>query len=186
MKKLFTLLALSLVMVACNKEDADIIMFDWDEVIAEMNVTELSAMDVLKSLQDNECWDDEISYSYFSKDGEIVEFEIGGGNSSSGVKTTIRFVDDLMYSYYSVTPVSGRLEYEVKESDESIKFLSEGVEDFEWKIIAYDENKLLIETYNIAEKEGNINLGEYLYSKSILIRKVDNTKWWEKVIQDEE
>ena len=61
MKKLFMILALSLVMVACDKEEENELSY-WDKVTSEIGETKLSVTDVLKSLRDNEYWDTKIQY----------------------------------------------------------------------------------------------------------------------------
>ena len=96
MKKLFTLLALSLVMVACNKEEDNELSY-WDKVLSEMGETKLSALDVLQSLRDNEEWEIKTQYSYFLRDGKVVE-EItrGDGIFVVGGNTATRFADDKM------------------------------------------------------------------------------------------
>ena len=65
------MVALSLVMVACNKDENELSY--WDKVLNEMGETELSAIDVLESLRENEHWEITTEYKYFLRDGKVVE-----------------------------------------------------------------------------------------------------------------
>lgn len=183
MKKLFTLLALSLVMVACNKEEDNELSY-WDKVLSEMGETKLSAIDVLKSLRDNEYWDYETIYVYYQKDGKIIEeIVLGEGVLASGNPTALRFAEDKMYAYTWVSPASiGYILYDIEKTDEGIKYyLNENGEEWnEWKIIGYDDNQILYETCPLRKQEPTPHKGEYLYSKILKVRKVDDDKWWEK------
>ena len=179
MKKLFMMVALSLVMVACDKEEENELSY-WDKVTSEIGETKLSVTDVLKSLRDNEYWDTKIQYDYYSKDGKVVEnIVIGEGVLASGNPTAMRFADDKMYSYYSAGPADkGCIVYDVEETTDGIIFSEEGYDSSKWKVIAYDENQVLVESYPLIKQQPTAK-GEYLYSKVLKVRKVDNTKWWE-------
>ncbi|MBR4995858.1 MAG: hypothetical protein IKY82_07335 [Alistipes sp.] len=182
MKKLFTLLALSLVMIACNKEEENEQLTGWDKIIADMTRTDKSASEVLNSLQENEYWYQNAESYFFLKEGEVIEdiFQ-PEGELIVGGSTTMRFVDNTVY--YVGMGGDGWIynNYDAKIiSDNNIKFSFNGKEVFEWKIIAYDENKLLIENYPLLSSENHPINGEYLYSKTMYIRKKDDGKFWEK------
>lgn len=182
MKKLLMMLALSLVMVACNKDEENELSY-WDKVLNEMGETKLSAIDVLKSLRDNEYWDYETIYEYYQKDGKIIEkIVLGEGVLASGNPTALRFADNKMYSYYKTGPNYIRYYVsDVEETDEGIKYYDEnGEASGEWKIIGYDDNQIVYESYPITKKEPT-DKGEYLYSKVLKVRKVDDSKWWEEI-----
>jgi hypothetical protein len=181
MKKLFTLLALSLVMVACNKEEDNELSY-WDKVLSEMGETKLSALDVLQSLRDNEEWEIKTQYSYFLRDGKVVE-EItrGDGIFVVGGNTATRFADDKMYAYSWSDPFTkGYSVYDIEKTDEGFKYYDEYGALGEWKIIGYDDNQILYEGYPLTEQEP-APLGVYLYSKVLRVRKVNDSKWWEEL-----
>ena len=68
--------------------------------------------------------------------------------------------------------------YLVLNGDNHIKFYFEGKEVFEWKIVAHDNDKIIIDTY-YKEQQSNEKYGEFLYSRQLFIRKIDETKCWE-------
>ena len=183
MKRLLTLLVLSLVTVACNKENDNIVLYDWDKIVSEMNLTELSVNEVLESLQQNEYWSEVVRYHYFFKDGKIEEKTLkdeeqelldGGGSYS-----VLRFAENSMYSYeYTIGTSPYCVEYKINNTDNGFIASIQDVKVSEWKIVAYDENQVLVEIYPIFKQEPSGN-GEFLYSKVLIVRKSDNTKWWE-------
>ncbi len=181
MKKLFTLLALSLVMVACDKEkEEDLSDSYWDKVMSEMTRTDTPAVDILNSLGDNEFWYQNASSSFYKKDGEVKEYVhqpegeliIGG--------SIMRFVDNTLY-YYGIgnaDVVCSKYEAEIVDEN-NITLYYKDKEVSKWKIIAYDNDKILIEQYSMnSPQEVYKERGEYLYHKFLYIRKVDDSKWW--------
>ena len=182
MKKLLMMFALSLVMVACNKEEENELSY-WDKVLSEMGETKLSITDVLQSLRENEYWDKKTRYAYFSRDGKVVEeITLGEGVLVSGNPTAMRFADNKLYGYSWVDPIhNGYFIYDIEKTDEGLKFYDENGEAlFEWKIIGYDDNQILLETYPLTKQEP-APLGVYLYAKELIVRKVDDSKWWEEL-----
>lgn len=176
------MVALSLVMVACNKDENELSY--WDKVLNEMGETKLSAYEVLQSLRENECWETKSLSAYYQKDGKIIEkIVLGEGVLASGNPTALRFADDKMYEYIDAGPDHMRcFVWDVEETVEGIKYYDEGVLFGDWRIIGYDDNQILYESYPITKKEPT-DKGEYLYSKVLKVRTVDDTKWWEKVEQ---
>ena len=183
MKKILSVLMLSLVMMACNK-DEDSTMFDWDKIVAEMKATELSVNDVLESLQQNEYWYEVVRYHYFLKDGKVVEktltdneqeLLVGGGSYN-----VLRFAENSMYSYERMigTPPY-YIEYNLDIAGNNFTTSVQDIKVNEWKIIAYDESKVLVEIYPIFKQQPSGN-GEFLYSKILISRKSDDSRWWEK------
>ncbi|MBQ4532746.1 MAG: hypothetical protein IJA24_05875 [Alistipes sp.] len=75
MKKLFTLLALSFVMVAYDKDEYrdNRELSYWDKVASEMTRTKMSAAEVLNSLQDNEFWYKNASSNFFCKKSQNLQ-----------------------------------------------------------------------------------------------------------------
>lgn len=180
MKKLFMMVALSLVMVACNKDENELSY--WDKVLNEMGETKLSAIDVLESLRENEHWEITTEYKYFLRDGKVVEeMTSGEGLFVTANPTALRFADNKMYSYYMTGPDHIRYYVsDVEETDEGIKYYDEnGEARGEWKIIGYDDNKILYEGHPLTKQEPAPK-GEYLYSRTLRERKVDDSKWWEE------
>ena len=181
MKKLFMMVTLSLVMVACNKDEDNEIneLSYWDKVASEMTRTDMSAAEVLSSLQENEFWYQNAESSFYKKDGEVKEYVhqpegeliIGG--------SIMRFVDNTLY-YYGIgnaDVVCSKYEAEIVDEN-NITFYYKDKEVSKWKISAYDNDKIIIETYFNSPQQAYKERGELLYIKNLYIRKVDDTKWW--------
>lgn len=181
MKELFMMLALSLVMAACDKDEYrdNRELSYWDKVASEMTRTDMSAAEVLSSLQENEFWYQNAESSFYKKDGEVKEYVhqpegeliIGG--------SIMRFVDNTLY-YYGIgnaDVVCSKYEAEIVDKN-NIQFYFEGKEVFKWKISAYDNDKIIIETYFNSPQQAYKERGELLYIKNLYIRKVDDSKWW--------
>ena len=74
MKKLFTLLALSLVMMACNKEEENEQLIGWDKIVADVEQTNQSLEEVFTSLGENELWViNNLTLFFEDKNGNKVE-----------------------------------------------------------------------------------------------------------------
>ena len=186
MKKLFTLLALSLVMVACDKgKEEDLSDSYWDKVMSEMTRTDTPAVDILNSLGDNEFWYKNASSNFFLKEGEEIEVVHQPEGALMVGDYFMRFIDNAVY-FIGMNPmptngvgwVYNKYDAEIS-GDNHIKFYFEGKEVFEWKIVAHDNDKIIIDTY-YKEQQSNEKYGEFLYSRQLFIRKVDETKCWEK------
>lgn len=191
MKKLFMMVALSLIMVACNKDEENELSY-WDKVLNEMGETKLSAYDVLQSLRENECWDIVTQYDYIEDQttGDISErvvFENGMLVKMAGVSPqTYRFNEDICSQYDYITAVNPfyvmRVDYVVEHEDNMNFVLSyKGKDEYRWEIIAYDENRVLVEIHHLNSQI--INGKKFLYNKILFAREVDESKWWEKVEQ---
>ena len=189
MKKLFMMVALSLVMVACNKDENELSY--WDKVLNEMGETKLSAIDVLQSLRENECWDIVTQYDYREDQttGEIsetVSYENGAAKMAGASPLTYRFNEDICSRYDYITAVNPfyvmRVNYVVEHEDNMNFVLSyKGKDEYRWEIIAYDENRVLVEIHHLNSQI--INGKKFLYNKILFAREVDESKWWEKVEQ---
>lgn len=186
MKNLLLMLALSLVMVACDKEkEEDLSDSYWDKVMSEMTRTDTPAVDILKSLEDNEFWYKNASSNFFLKDGEEIEVVHQPEGALMIGDYFMRFVDNAVY-FIGMNPmptngvgwVYNNYDAEIV-GDNHIKFYFEGKEVFEWKVVAHDNDKIIIDTY-YKEQQSNEKYGEFLYSRQLFIRKVDETKCWEK------
>ena len=184
MKKLFMMVALSLIMVACNKEEGEQLT-GWDKIIADVEPVEMSVLDVLHSLNENEAWECRSAYAYILNEttGEVEEhiyvedyfYHIYGATMA-----TIRFVDNVEYKFYkpaSFTGITGpyAMIFDVSMEDEDTIKLVAGDDISRYNIIAYDENQIIFDEY--FEKNEGIKC---LYKKMWYERKVDDTKWWEK------
>ena len=185
MKKLFMMLALSLVMVACDKEkEEDLSDSYWDKVMSEMTRTDTPAVDILNSLGDDEFWYKNASSNFFLKDGEKIEVVHQPEGALMIGDYFMRYIDNAVY-FIGMNPmptngvgwVYNKYDAEIS-GDNHIKFYFEGKEVFEWKIIAHDNDKIIIDTY-YKEQQSNEKYGEFLYSRQLFIRKVDETKCWE-------
>ncbi len=183
MKKLFMMVALSLVMVACNKDEDNEIneLSYWDKVASEMTRTDMSAAEVLSSLQENELWYQNAESSFYKKDGEVKEYVHQPEGELIVGGSIMRFVDNTLYYYGIGNADVVCSKYDAKIVDENnITFYYKDKEVSKWKIIAYDNDKILIEQYSMnSPQEVYKERGEYLYHKFLYIRKVDDSKWWE-------
>lgn len=182
MKNLLLMLALSLTMIACDKEEENINMFDWDNIATEMQETELSAMDVLKSLQDNEYWGENIVYYYFEKDDKIVEsLKLGNGLELESGITIYRFADDFIHIYENIAP---NMKYiwslSIKEDNGLYSCYYKEKLHFEFKVVAYDEKQILIEMNYPEEFRFSTEEGKFLSKKMLIKRQASDSKWWEK------
>ena len=76
MKNLLLMLALTLVMVAYDKDEYrdNRELSYWDKVASEMTRTEMSAAEVLNSLQDNEFWYQNAESSFYKQGEEVREY----------------------------------------------------------------------------------------------------------------
>ena len=180
MKKLFMLVALSLAMVACNKDKEKDLSY-WDKVIEEMSETKLSARDVLASLRENEYWNIITDYHYVDNNGQVEEIDYSGPMPGDG-RTTYRFNKDIctLYSlhnslgYYQLYCV----DYTIKGDDLNFVCSLDGKDLYKWGIIAYDENQVLVEIHNLDVQKIE-SQKPLLYRKLLLGRKIDDSKWWE-------
>ena len=182
MKELFMMLALSLVMTAYDKDEYrdNRKLSYWDKVASEMTRTDMSAAEVLSSLQENELWYQNAESSFYKKDGEVKEYVHQPEGELIVGGSIMRFVDNTLY-YYGIgnaDVVCSKYEAEIVDEN-NITFYYKDKEVSKWKISAYDNDKIIIETYFNSPQQAYKERGELLYIKNLYIRKVDDTKWWE-------
>ncbi|MBR4994676.1 MAG: hypothetical protein IKY82_01305 [Alistipes sp.] len=196
MKRLVTLLALSLVMIACNKEEENEQLTGWDKIVAEVGQTNKSAIEVLKSLTDDEVWVIENYSSFFVDDDKnIVEEDYSGETYyGGGGANKYRIADDetmLLYHHDFGTKLGELYYYETLGleilSKDCLKLTysyyprEEDIFHIDiWKVLAYDENQIVIE---LTYEKVPIYLGEpdpeydnFLYSKIRLVRQIPADK----------
>ncbi len=186
MKELFMMLVLSLVMAACNKEEKeDLSDSYWDKVMSEMTRIDTPAVEILNSLGDDEFWYKNASSNFFNKNGKEIEVVHQPEGALMVGDSFMRFVDNTVY-FISMNPMPTNgvgwvyVDYDAEiVGDNHIKFYVEGKEVFEWKIIAHDNDKIVINTYYKGQQQPDEKYGEFLYSRKLFIRKVDETKCWE-------
>ena len=187
MKNLLLMLALSLVMVAYDKDEYrdNRELSYWDKVASEMTRTEMSAAEVLNSLQDNEFWYQNAESSFYKQGEEVREYVHQPEGKLLVGGSIMRFVDNTVY-FISMNPMPTNgvgwvyVDYDAEiVGDNHIKFYVEGKEVFEWKIIAHDNDKIVINTYYKGQQQPDKKYGEFLYSRKLFIRKTDETKCWE-------
>lgn len=186
MKNLFMMLVLSLVMAACNKEEKeDLSDSYWDKVMSEMTRIDTPAVEILNSLGDDEFWYKNASSNFFLKDGEEIEVVHQPEGALMIGDSFMRFIDNTVY-FISMNPMPTNgvgwvyVDYDAEiVGDNHIKFYVEGKEVFEWKIIAHDNDKIVIDTYYKGQQQPDKKYGEFLYSRQLFIRKTDETKCWE-------
>lgn len=186
MKNLLLMLALSLVMTAYDKDEYrdNRELSYWDKVASEMTRTNMSAAEVLNSLQDNEFWYQNASSSFYKRGEKVREYVHQPEGKLLVGGSIMRFVDNTVY-FISMNPMPTNgvgwvyVDYDAEiVGDNHIKFYFEGKEVFEWKIIAHDNDKIVINTYYKGQQPDK-KYGEFLYSRKLFIRKTDETKCWE-------
>ena len=186
MKNLLLMLALSLVMVAYDKDEYrdNRELSYWDKVASEMTRTKMSAAEVLNSLQDNEFWYQNASSNFYKQGKKVREYVHQPEGKLLLGGSIMRFVDNTVY-FISMNPMPTNgvgwvyVDYDAEiVGDNHIKFYVEGKEVFEWKIIAHDNDKIVINTYYKGQQPDK-KYGEFLYSRKLFIRKTDETKCWE-------
>ena len=177
--------ALSLVMVACNKEEETEQLTGWDMIIAGVESVDVAVLDVLHSLGENEVWQCRSAYAYILNEttGEVEEHIYVKDYFSylyGATMPTLRYADNQELRYWKPASFTGETDpyaivYDVSMEDDAIKLVS--CDDVsKYKIVAYDENQIIFEEY-VASEEGT----KWLYKKMWYERKVDDSKWWEKV-----
>ena len=181
MKNLLLMLALSLVMVAYDKDEYrdNRELSYWDKVASEMTRTKMSAAEVLNSLQDNEFWYQNASSNFYKQGKKVREYVHQPEGKLLVGGSIMRFVDNTLY-YYGIgnaDVVCSKYEAEIVDKN-NIQFYFEGKEVFKWKISAYDNDKIIIETYSNSPQRTDKVRGKWLYGKKLYIRKVDDSKWW--------
>lgn len=197
MKKLFMVVALSLVMVACNKDENEQLT-GWDKIVAELGETELSVMDVMCSLRDNELWKCHTAIDYICerKTGniqEVVLYQNFENEMYGGSLPYLRYSKDFRFCYYKYTvnpdpngafylPIPRVQAKEIFESEDRI--INVGPKDgpYSWiEIIAYDENNIIYDEWNYNAEILHGNANTYHPGKRFWYQRVvDDTKWWEK------
>lgn len=190
MKKLLMMLALSLVMVVCDKEyseSKDLLTSYRNKVISEMTRTDTPAVDVLNSLKDSEYWYQNASSNFYNKAGEEIEVVLQPEGALMIGGSKMRFVDNALY-FIGMSPkptkeagwVYDKYDAEIV-GDNHIKFYFEEKEVFGWIVIAHDNDEIVIYTY-YKKSQINKKYGEFLYSRRLYIRKTDDSKCWENAI----
>ena len=187
MRNLFMMLVLPLVMAACNKEEKeDLSDSYWDKVMSEMTRIDTPAVEILNSLGDDEFLYKNASSNFFNKNGKEIEVVHQPEGALMIGDSFMRFIDNTVY-FIGMNPMPTNgvgwvyVDYDAEiVGDNHIKFYFEGKEVFEWKIIAHDNDKIIIDTYYKGQQQPDEKYGEFLYSRQLFIRKVDETKCWEK------
>ena len=186
MRNLFMMLVLPLVMAACNKEEKeDLSDSYWDKVMSEMTRIDTPAVEILNSLGDDEFLYKNASSNFFNKNGKEIEVVHQPEGALMIGDSFMRFIDNTVY-FIGMNPMPTNgvgwvyVDYDAKiVGDNHIKFYFEGKEVFEWKIIAHDNDKIIIDTYYKGQQQPDKKYGEFLYSRKLFIRKTDETKCWE-------
>ena len=101
MKNLLLMLALSFVMVAYDKDEYrdNRELSYWDKVASEMTRTEMSAAEVLNSLQDNEFWYQNAESSFYKRGEKVREYVHQPEGKLLVGGSIMRFVDNTLYYY---------------------------------------------------------------------------------------
>lgn len=210
MKKLFLMVALSLVMVACNKEEDNEQLIGWDKIMSEVGKTDKSAVEVLYSLTEDEIW---YPYNWLSysedKDGNIIEtkyvedgsIKYYGGGSILGYRMTN---DGGVQEFnFSVVPTLGPVYYyeyndvDIEGDNLKITYSYPSVDEIKsialWETLAYDKDQILIKSsYEYLEPlyfpNGEIYTSDKkeLYNLIQLVRYTPTNQDWKDAITEKE
>lgn len=189
MKRLFVIVALSMAVVACNKEEDNDQLAGWDKIIAGVEPVEMSVLDVLHSLNEDEVWQCRSACDYILNEatGEVEEhiyLEDFFSHLYGASMPTLRYVNNEEIRFYKPYPFTsetgprGEVLSVSMEDDDTIK-LETGDYISRYNIIAYDKNQIIFEEY-IEENEGT----KWLYKRMWYVRYVDDTKWWKNAVPD--
>lgn len=202
MKKIIPILSLIL-LVGCYSDSDIEVPSMWDEIEMKMEETDLSALDVLKSA---DYWVTTKMYLYSLPNGEGEEWcledvdlgiPISGGTPA--IEGTVVTYDNIWrdcycahsYSLYEhscdhVMPRHHK-DLELEVSDGIITAIKSDGKTYSFKVVAYDENSVLIEStlwgYDDwgRDSEGNRVLEQsYPYGRYLFERQVAETPDWEK------
>lgn len=192
MKKFVSMFTLIL-LVGCNQDNnvVDIeIPSMWDEIEMKMEATDLSALEVLKSA---DYWQATKMYYYTLPNGEgeehclhDVELGIFASGGTPYVEGRAVTSDNVWREYYSAHAYKlygvddcehilprHHIDWELEISDGTITAIKKDGKTYSFKVIAYDEKSVLIES----NYWGSINRP---YGRFLLERQVAESPDWEK------
>lgn len=210
MKRIFTILTFSFVLLACNKEEETEQLIGWDKIVAEVGQTDKSAVEVLHSLTENELWVAHNVWGYSEdKDGNIIELKVIENGKTElfpgpDYKYRMQNNDTMLHYYHSTETKLGAVyytrPYEVQIDGNNIRLTAYHYSVDKiwyskcWEILAYDENQIIIKSTNVYQEpmydyKGNIITSDetYLYSLIQLVR-YDNFadgKWKDAITEEE-
>ncbi len=180
MKKiLFAIAVLTFGSIGCNRADESLLPA-WRNIAVKLQDTNLSAIDVIKSA---DMWQATMQYCYTEKGakGDMVEaFDCESKNNYLlGVLPHTFSVDDDLYlsyshstSYVNMPGVIIEYDFTIVDNLEYVLHHKFSNKEYSFKIIAYDENSLVVETdiegysksINFDPQSGKHEIKEYPYS----------------------
>lgn len=196
-----------IILVGCN-QDSDVVDIEvpsmWDEIEMKMEKTDLSALDVLKSA---DYWVSTKRYHYTQPNGEgeercskDVELGIYPSGGTPAIEGTVVTSDNIWKECYSahsyglydlccdhVLPRHHK-DLELEVSDGTITAIKRDGKTYSFKVIAYDENSVLIEStlwetklFGPLDSEGKPTIKKvYPYGRFLFERQVAESPDWEK------
>ena len=180
MKKLSALLLAICLFTSCQKYNL------WDEEGYKFKHTNLSALEVLTSA---ELWSDNYLERYFftEPDGKGEQFkpdpELGQIPSGGQLSIILSATADKLRFYYSDSAMPPfykyYVEYDIVEVDKNrIVYANDAGETLSWKIVKYDEDKILIESDRMGYHFADTG---YPYCRTILHKRTPADENWEEV-----
>ena len=201
MKKIFVLMLALMSFVGCYSDSDIEVPSMWDKIIMEMVTPELSALDVLIS---GDVWHSTKEYCYTLPNAEgeeklIVDYELGSGVTQKGCEkikifpnNTLREYDE-SYSYRLYDQCCDHVlpdhykEMKLEVSDGTITAIKRDGRTYSFKVIAYDENSVLIEStlwgsndYGTGPDGKAVPEKPYPYGRFLFERQEAESPDWEK------
>lgn len=179
MKKLSALLLAICLFASCQKYNL------WDEEGYKFKHTNLSAMEVLTSAQ---LWSDNYLERYFftEPDGKGEQFkpdpELGQIPTGGQLNVIFSVSDDKLRFYYTDSGSIPFLKYYdecpiVEVDKDRIVYTNRVGEELSWKIVKYDEDKILIESDRMGY---HFTDTDYPYCRTILHKRTPEDENWEQ------
>lgn len=175
MKKIIFVLLIGLLM-SCNNDDLGFENM-WEDIKNEMGETDLTVMEVLSSISSTEVWMPSVICYYTEPDMQGEMCEVGNEQYERGERPSYYTFSRDMVTRYVGTLIPYPCYYIqnafTKVDDNTYTFGNDG--EYYWKIISYDETKLLIEGNTHSAFLGGIDYG---YSTIVLERGTPSNPDW--------
>lgn len=187
MRKYFIAMISIFAFVCCNKENGkeDI----WEDIFLSVRKTEMSAMEVMSSA---DFWKEVRTHHYTEPSGKGEEYiSYAEGKLIDGhTLKIIAIKDSKFFNYVSNTAITTPYYYSssMNKLGEDLYSIDKDSKSYYFKILAYDETNLIIETDYFSLSKSNPN-GEKSYPYSIVHFKrqfAESPNWADKYISYEE
>ena len=162
--------------MSCNNDDLGFENM-WEDIKTEMGETDLTVMEVLSSISSTEVWMPSVICYYTEPDMQGEMCEVGNEQYERGARPSYYTFSRDMVTRYVGTLIPYPCYYIqnafTKVDDNTYTFGNDG--EYYWKIISYDETKLLIEGNTHSAFLGGIYYG---YSTIVLKRGTPSNPDW--------